>query len=284
MGRRICVIGGDMRQLTLAEYLVKDGFDVSIFGFDTSPLITPSESLTEALKGCKTVILGINPCSENMNISTPLWSDSISAQTVANHISPGSTIIGGKISTNFVSLCSEKNINCVDYIIREDFSILNAVPTAEGAIEIAMQELPVTLHSCNCLVTGFGRIGKILARDLSFLGATVTCSARKSGDIAWINALGYNCVHTKNLSEQVHNFTVIFNTVPFCIFNREVLRNLRPGTLIIDLASKPGGVDLDSASKLGIKVIWALSLPGKVAPATAGKIIKDSVLNILNEM
>lgn len=286
MGRRISVIGGDMRQITLAEYLIKDGFDISIFGFDASACgeTKSSESLSDALSGSKTVVLGINPCNENMNISAPLWSDTISARTLIHHISPESTVIGGKISPDFISLCKEKNITCIDYVLREDFAVLNAVPTAEGAIELAMQELPVTLHLCNCLVTGFGRIGKILARDLAFLGADVTCSARKSSDIAWINSLGYNAVYTKNLSEHVHNCTVIFNTIPHLIFDREILRNLRPGTLIIDLASKPGGVDFKSAESLGIKVIHALSLPGKVAPATAGKIIKDTLLNILNEM
>lgn len=286
MGRRISVIGGDMRQYALAEYLIKDGFDASIYGFDPSACgeIEPADSLSDALIGSKTVVLGINPCNENMNISTPLWSDTISARTLINHISPKSTVVGGKISPQFISLCEEKNITCIDYVSREDFTVLNAVPTAEGAIEIAMHQLPVTLHCCNCLVAGFGRIGKILARDLAFLGADVTCSARKSGDIAWINSLGYKSVYTKNLSEYVHNCTVIFNTIPHLIFDREVLRNLRPGTLIIDLASKPGGVDFESAENLGIKVIHALSLPGKVAPATAGKIIKDTLLNILNEM
>ena len=286
MGRRISVIGGDMRQQTMAEYLIKDGFDASIYGFDPSTCteIKPSDSLSDALSGSKIVVLGINPCDENMNISTPLWSDTISARTLIHHISPESTVVGGKFLPQFISLCKEKNITCIDYVLRDDFAILNAVPTAEGAIEIAMHELPVTLHHCNCLVAGFGRIGKILARDLKFLGANVICSARKSCDIAWVNALGYNAVYTKNLSEYVHNCTVIFNTIPHLIFDREILRNLRPGTLIIDLASKPGGVDFKSAESLGIKAIHALSLPGKVAPATAGKIIKDTLLNILNEM
>lgn len=286
MGRRISVIGGDMRQYALAEYLIKDGFDVSIYGFDPiyCDSINPEDSLSDTLNGSRTIVLGINPCDGKMNISTPLWQDTISVQTLINHISPESTIIGGKISSQFFSLCKEKSITCIDYVSREDFAVLNAVPTAEGAIEIAMQELPVTLHRCNCLITGFGRIGKILARDLFFLGADVTCSARKSSDIAWINSLGYKAVYTKNLSEYVHNCTVIFNTIPHLVFDREILRNLNPNALIIDLASKPGGVDFKSAENLGIKVIHALSLPGKVAPATAGKIIKDTLLNILNEM
>ena len=53
--------------------------------------------------------------------------------------------------------------------------------------------------------------------------------------------------------------------------------------MIVDLASRPGGVDDTAAEELGVKSILALSLPGKVAPATAGAIIKDAVMNILEE-
>jgi len=287
MGKRIAVIGGDMRQVSVAECFLSDGYDVSVYGFDKKVLphqIPSSESLTNALDGCKTVVLGITPCDEKMKISTPFFKEALSADCLAAHLSPECTIIGGKLSSGFIELCKKQGISCIDYACREDFAVLNAVPSAEGAIAIAMQELPVTLHETKCLVTGFGRIGKILARILYSLGADVTCTARKSHDLAWINALGYKAVHTDNLISCVHNVPVIFNTVPNHIFSRDILRNITPGTLIIDLASKPGGVDMESATALGIKVIWALSLPGKTSPVTAGKIIKDTIVNILNEI
>ena len=50
------------------------------------------------------------------------------------------------------------------------------------------------------------------------------------------------------------------------------------------MASKPGGVDLEAAAQLGVKVVWALSLPGKVAPVTAGRSIKTTIYNILHEL
>ncbi|MGM9936476.1 MAG: dipicolinate synthase subunit DpsA, partial [Candidatus Ornithomonoglobus sp.] len=75
-----------------------------------------------------------------------------------------------------------------------------------------------------------------------------------------------------------------FNTVPALILTGEVLEKVRQDTLIIDLASKPGGIDFDAAAELGLRVIWALSLPGRVAPVTAGIIIKDTITNILSEM
>ena len=60
-------------------------------------------------------------------------------------------------------------------------------------------------------------------------------------------------------------------------------KRIRKDCLVIDLASKPGGVDFKAASELGVKVVWALGLPGKVAPISAGRIIADTVMNILSE-
>lgn len=287
MGRRISVIGGDLRQITIADYFAKDGFNVSVYGFDRKHIpesVTASETLGDALADSHTIVLGIAPCNDKMTLVTPYWSDSISATSLISHLTPGSTVIGGKLPQGFIKLCDDAGIRTIDYADREDFAVSNAIPTAEGALAIAMNELPFTLHNSNCLVTGFGRIGKILARYLSALGANVTCTARKHSDLAWIDALGYTPVHTNNLYTTVYDFNIIFNTIPKHIFDHNILRNVRPGTLIIDLASKPGGVDLESASALGIKVVWALSLPGKVAPATAGKIIKNTVANILSEI
>lgn len=157
------------------------------------------------------------------------------------------------------------------------------MPTAEGAIECAMREYEGTISGSKCLVAGFGRIGKILAHKLKLLGANVTVSARKPSDLAYVKALGYNALNTENL-RTVKHFDIAFNTIPKLIFDRELLMNTDTNTLIIDLASLPGGVDFDTAEKLGIYAVRALSLPGKCAPKTAGEIIKTTVFDIIKEV
>lgn len=108
-------------------------------------------------------------------------------------------------------------------------------------------------------------------------------AVRKQSDLAYIKAYGYNGADiTKPLTDP-RKYDVVFNTVPKMIINGSMLRQLREDCLIIDLASKPGGVDFESAKRLGRNVIWALSLPGKTAPLTAGNIIRDTINNILNE-
>jgi dipicolinate synthase subunit A len=162
--------------------------------------------------------------------------------------------------------------------------VLNAIPTAEGAIQIAMEEIPITLHNSNILILGFGRIGKILAKMLQGLGANVFVEARKYADIAWIRSYSYKPVLLSDLKSRLEQMDVIFNTIPHVILDQDMLARLGKETLIIDLASKPGGVDFEKARDLGVKAIWALSLPGKVAPLTAAEFIRDTVYNIMDEL
>ena len=122
------------------------------------------------------------------------------------------------------------------------------------------------------------------AQRLAGLGAKVSVAARKFADLAWAESCGYGIEHTGQLEGWLCCYDLVVNTVPARILSEEDLEDLRPGCLVIDLASKPGGVDLEAAARLGVKVIWALSLPGKVAPVTAGKSIKITIYNILHEL
>ena len=115
------------------------------------------------------------------------------------------------------------------------------------------------------------------------MGSDVTVSARKLEDFAWIEEKSLKSVHTKALTNAVSEFDLIINTVPARVLDGETLKNIRCDTLILDVASKPGGVDFEMAKKLKKNVIWALSLPGKTAPITSGKIIKETIMNILSE-
>ena len=162
--------------------------------------------------------------------------------------------------------------------------IPNAVPTAEGAIEIAIAETPFTIHGSKSLVLGYGKIGKILSKDLYALGAQTYVEARKYADLAMIEGHGYEPLPLDNLKDHIHEFDIIFNTIPSLILDDEILAKVKKDALIIDLASKPGGVDFDAARELGVNTIWALSLPGKVAPISAGQIICDTIYNILSEL
>ncbi len=283
MCKTITVIGGDLRQLTLAELLCSDGYEVSIFGFGKDSVSDKYNVLSQLseIKDSDIIILPMPVTTDTINVNAPLNNEEISLKEVAKYSVGAKLILGGRINKEIYEIFS--GIKCIDYYKREELMIKNAVPTAEGAVEIAMGELPVTINKSRCLVVGYGRIGKILSKLLDKLGSDVTVSARKYSDLAWIEVNGYNAVHNSDLSYVVDKFDVIFNTVPALILDEDILKRVNPDCVIIDLASKPGGVDFEKAGDLGLKVIWALSLPGRVAPITSGKIIKDTVVNIIAE-
>ena len=131
---------------------------------------------------------------------------------------------------------------------------------------------------------GYLLAGKALAVLLKGFGARVTVAARKQGDLAFARTLGLQTIPLRQLQEVLPQQEIVFNTIPAPVLTRPLLEQLQPECLIIDLASRPGGVDFEAAGELGLKTIWALSLPGKVAPITAGGIIRDTVLHMMADL
>lgn len=284
MFETISVIGGDMRQLTLAQELRGVGYSVSLFGFDSeSAEVVFENDLSDALNS-DIIILPVPVSFDGNTVNMPFSKEKLSMQTLLDNINPSSLVFGGKLQKSAAEALEKKGIAFRDYMLREELAVRNAVPTAEGALEIAMSELPITLHGSKCLVLGYGKIGKILSSMLSGIGAQTHVEARRYADLAMIEGHGCYAVPLCELKNRICEFDVIFNTVPSVILTENILQGIKKDALVIDLASKPGGVDFDAANRLGIKVIWALSLPGKVAPVTSGIIIKDTILNILNEL
>lgn len=271
------IIGGDKRQLYCARSIAQDGYSVSICGFDKREDFTDfsDSDLARTIDKSDAIILPL-PCSrDGKQINAPLSSFNI---TIDENIE--------RLLDNKPIFCGMKNKlpfqygQVYDYGTREEFAVENAVPTSEGAIEIAMHEYDGTINSSLCLVAGYGRIGRVLSDMLAGLGAKVTVSARSLKDLAFIRSRGFNAICSEKLSGK---YDIIFNTVPHLLFDSYTLAKTASEALVIDLASLPGGVDFEAAERIGIKAVHALSLPGKTAPKTSGMIIKNAVYNIIRE-
>lgn len=217
------------------------------------------------------------------DVNMPFSSKKLSIEEFVNNLN-GKIFIAGSIRKEIYNMAEGKSITFIDLLNREELTVLNAIATAEGAIQIAMEETETTIHGSNVLVLGFGRVGKILANMLSGIGAKVYCEARREEPLAWIKAYGYNPIELNNMNKDLNKFDIIINTIPSIVLDDNNLQLLKKDCLIIDLASSPGGVDKKVAKELGLKLIWALSLPGKVAPITSAEYIKDTLYNIIKEM
>jgi len=285
MGFKYTILGGDKRSLELGNLLVKDGNGVCIYGFDKlEQYKNESVNLNEAIEYADVIVGPLPFSTDNINVNAPFSNEVIQIDKVFNLMSEKQMIIGGKFSKENEENLKNKNLKSADYFKREEMQVLNAIPTAEGAIQIAMEEIPITIHNSNVIVLGYGRIGKILAKMLYGIGANVYVEARNYSDLAWIKNYGYIPIHQRELKTYLPRMNVVFNTIPQMILNKELLKSINSNCIIIDLASKPGGVDLEAAKELEIKAITALGLPGKVAPVTAAMVIKNTIYNIIEEL
>lgn len=283
---RFAFIGGDMRTVSLAQSIAGDGHDISCFALENSgafashQLASDPESCT---RGADCVVLPLPVLDIRGNLNAPLSCGIHNAEAVLRSLPQGVPVCGGKPEAWVTALAEELGLDFTDYFIREELVALNALATAEGAISLILRSSPRTIWDSRVLVVGFGRIGRMLAQRLRDMGAHVTVSARKAGDMAYIRAMGCTAMDTRALGHEMGDFDTIVNTVPAPVLGRRQLEFMKAGALCLDLASRPGGVDFEAARELGRNVIWALGLPAETAPETAGRIIKETVMNILKE-
>lgn len=269
MEKTIAVLGGDRRMAILARLLAGDGRTVCTWGL--TQFGAPQPAHLEHAVAADILILPV-PLSRGEGLLNCAERKLTLAELFAM-LGPGRRVFAGGVKPEDLRTAAEYGVSITDYLAREELAVRNVVPTAEGAIETAMEETDVTLHGTPCLIIGFGRIGKLLAHRLRGLDAEVTVSARRLDDLAWIDAFGYRGVHTNRLHGKLGSYRVIFNTAPHMILTEELLGELRRDCVLIELASVPG-FDRAAAEKLGLKCITAGGLPGRAAPETAARAVK----------
>ena len=289
MKNRYLVLGGDLRNVKLAGMLADDGNRVYSFGQDRSDEILDDgriekcTSLKTAMEKAQ-VIIGPVPFSSNEDfINAPFAHDKIMIDDLMK-TNKGKIFISGSIKENLKKQLDEKYMEVIDIMKRDDLAILNTIATAEGTIEVAIKNTDKILQGSRVLILGFGRVGKIVANKFSKMSAIVTCAARKVSDLAWIKAYGYNSLNINDMLYDLKEFDIIINTVPQTILRERELKHIDAEALLIDLASSPGGIDGKMAKSMGLNFIWALALPGRIAPSSSAKFIKDTVYTILEEM
>lgn len=288
MEKAISIVGGDLRIVRLIEMLIADGYKVYTYGLEMSEELLQMDvemcsTIEETVSYSKVVIGPIPLSSDRKNVSTPFSKVKLPLEDLLK-VLKDKKLIAGNILDFFKEQLEKEEISYIDLIKREEFAVLNAIATAEGTLQIAMEETQKTVHGSKVLVMGFGRIGKILAKMLDGIGAKVSCEARKDDDLAWIKAYGFEPIHLNELNENLSKFDIIINTIPFQILNEERLNLVKKDVVLIDLASNPGGVDRKVAKEKELKLIWALSLPGKVAPITSAEFIKEVLYHVLEEI
>ena len=291
---KISMLGGDLRQLAVAQRLAERYDNINVWGLSTA---APRQSgvrelsdLREATEGADVILLPLPVSVDAVSLNCPLAdvTERPRLSAIAEQVREGALVIGGKIPEGFVRSAERRGLLLRDYFESEDFQIKNAYTTAEAALSIAMNTLDKNIRGSRVAITGYGRISKHLCSLLMAIGARVTVAARRESDISFAESLGCETEKIREGSDWwralAHGYDVIYNTVPTWIFGRGFLSAVDKSTFIVDLASAPGGVDIRAAKELGSNVSWATSLPGKYAPRSAGEIIANCVLRIIEEV
>ncbi len=263
--KKITVIGGDNRLKIVKNRLEEVGYSVDTLGL--------YENDNGNIETSQVLLLPVPTTKDGINVFSPLTNRKIPLTYIEEKAKAEQLIL----SCNYLF----ENKKCIDYGSLDSYALLNAVPTAEGAIKLAIENTDFTLWKSKILVIGYGRVGKILADRLKAIGSEVTVSARKPMDFAMLNAQGFNFINTEQLNLSSLDFDIIFNTVDHRVIDNNSMKKSEC-KLMIDLSTK-GGFDLQYANESGKLALKAPGLPGIIAPKTAAQILYETVIHIINK-
>lgn len=248
----------DMRNKYLKKLLNSDGY--MVFDFDEN-IFYPSGNFVYVFSPSRKVTL-----------------------TETAKIRNASTVFAFAIDDRAKDELLLKSADLVNIMDDEIFSYKNAVLTAEGVLPILVADTKQALTELKVMVLGIGRLGKSVCELLKRLRVNVTPVVTTEQEEC------ISCVYIRedyltleNYAAHVGEYSVIINTIPSAVLHQPILEKLGEESVIIDLASKPGGTDFAYCERNGIHAVHALSLPAKYSPQTAGKYLKERLLRYLNK-
>lgn len=282
---KFAIIGGDKRSVLLCSLLWQNRHRVHSYALEKAELpaeIPRAGCLQGCLYGADCVVLP-TPAERNGLINAPFAAQPLPVEELLSALWPNQLLVGGRLSRELCMGAVAQGLQVADLMQRRGFTVGNAALTAEGAVEKLMSASPRSLWGSHILVTGWGRVAKILALRLRAMGARVTVAARKEGDRAMAQALGLTATDFSGVLSRLGRFDFVVNTVPAPVLPAEALARLRRDALLLELASPPGGFDSQEAENLGIKALAAPGLPGIVAPQTAAELMRDAIELVIQE-
>ncbi len=225
----------------------------------------------------------LESCDNNSIIIMPPPVSDDSLKYVFPNLKQGQRVYGGAVSNRFFHECELNGIDVIDYLKWDKVTALNAVLTAKGIIKEAEGIKSITSDS-RCLVTGYGFCGKALLQELKNITCNLTAMVRRKDLKSEIQSAGYDYLNIKDDSENLGDFEFIFNTVPAMILDSDKLKSVTKNTIILDIASSPGGTDFEFCKANNIIAKLSLGIPGKLYPKEAGEIIADAIINHINSI
>jgi dipicolinate synthase subunit A len=273
-GRRIAIVAGDEREQEIARLAATAEADVTAFGFpwpdEGIAGVRPSRDAAEALRDAHYALFPIPGLAADGSLFAPSAPEPIvPTAALLRELAPDAHVILGTADERLAAAAAETGVTLHEYEWDTELMLLRGPAIVEGALAAAIANTRITIHEADVCVVGHGTIGALFARTLVLLGARVTVAARNPVQRAAARAAGASALPLTELPVLAPGLAMLFSTVPAAVVDREVLERLPRGSLVMDLAAPPGGVDLDAARELGHVAVWARGL-GRRAPVTVG--------------
>lgn len=255
--KKLCFVGGDKRMQVAADRFEKDGYTVSRYA------MAGSRHGEEQMLLCDAVILPLPYTFDGETVYAPYSAETVTLFDVQQIAETKPVLCGGEMKG------TERFINYFD----DALQTMNAVPTAEAAIAIAIEHTDSALMQCKALIIGGGRIAKALALRLKAFGTDITVAARKAGDRAFFESISCKACAISAIKSILKETNMVFNTVPARIFDSSYADCNLASMPLIELASSPYCIAASDARDCGFDYIKAPGLPGKYFYITAGEAI-----------
>lgn len=198
-------------------------------------------------------------------------------EELIKHDAGKTTVFGGAFTDAWKTFLEQSGIACVDLMELENVALKNARITAEATVAEILKYSDYSILNQKIIVTGYGRCGREIANLLKEMGAKVTVLARGAEVRKKAQAEGHVAVDFSYGPEEVYGARTIVNTVPATVLKEPMIREMHPDTVIIDIASRPGGADLAAAEGCGIQVIPALGLPGIYTTKSSAAVLAEAI-------
>ncbi|MCT4687440.1 dipicolinate synthase subunit DpsA [Vallitalea sp.] len=288
MKNKIAVIGGDLRQIYLAN-IFSNNNQVFIFGNEHKELfsnVKQAASIEEAVKDASFIICPIPFSKDNEHIFAANSKQKIIYKDLFNLITSEQYIFSGPYTEEVFECAKENNIHLFDIVAEDEFAILNSIPTAEGVLSMMIENVGITLANNKCLILGYGRCGMAigdLAKKLNmdvYIASTnneelimATINKLKTAKIQdskllRVDYLTRDFLDDSNFIINLEKFNYIINTIPVALIDINLSKKL-DDYIFIDIAN----VYEDNTNRF----INARGIPGKYSPKTAAEIISDVI-------
>lgn len=274
---KICILGGDKRQLQIINEL-KNKHEITLIGYDNlNPVdnIKLSNIREVDLSKFDSIIFPVSGVDKDGYIETSFGEKFNVDSKLLINTKKDVLIFTGIISKNLLKILETGNREAISLMKDEEVIKENTIPTVEGIIADVIYNTEITINNANVFIIGYGNIGKSLLPLLETLGARVTLGVENLEDVTTELAIETSSLY--DMKRALNYNDIIINTAPALVLDEELLNYTNKEAYILDVSSYPYGVDFECANKLNLKSKQLPGIPSKVAPVTSGLILSKKI-------